>query len=419
MKNTALSDFIHPDWTKSANIYEVNLRQFTDEGTIAAFRTHLPRLKDMGVDILWFMPVHPIGKKNRKGSLGSGYSVQDYYQINPELGTFQEFQQLIKEIHELGMYAIIDWVANHTAWDHDWVTQHPDWYKKNESGDIHAYIYDNGEELEYWDDVVGLDYNHPQLWDAMTDALSFWVRETDIDGFRCDVAGLVPTPFWEEARRKLNEQKPVFMLAEWSTPELHEKAFDMTYDWGLYQLMKDILSGEKTALDIQPHIESTAKTYPYHAYRMAFTTNHDKNSWDECDKVLYGDAFHAFAVLTTTLLGMPLVYSGQESGLDKKLDFFEKDPINWKTYENADLFKYLLNLKKDNPALWNGQYGGKTNIISSTTESVICFYRKKGNNMVTVIINLSNQPQHLEKGYYHDAISLDAFEYKITASNDE
>ncbi|MCG6200629.1 alpha-amylase family glycosyl hydrolase [Psychromonas antarctica] len=417
MSRTKEYQFEHVEWSKAANIYEVNIRQFTPEGTFNAFRSHLPRLKKMGVDILWFMPIHPVGIKNRKGTLGSGYSVKDYYQVNPEFGSLDDFKALVQEIHSMGMYVLIDWVANHTAWDNCWVTEHPEWYKKNEKGEIHSYIYDNGKELEYWDDVVGLDYKHPKLWDAMINALSYWVKFVGIDGYRCDVAGLVPVKFWEKARAELDSIKPIFMLAEWSSPELHNKAFDMTYDWGLYDVMSNIVKGKSTALAIREHVELSAMEYPEDAYRMAFTTNHDKNSWDECDTKLYGHAFKAYSVLAMTLLGMPLIYSGQESGLDKQLSFFAKEDINWKAFQYDDFYKQLLMLKKNNPALWNGQYGAKTQVLEETSDTVFCFSREKDKNSIVVMINLSDRNQQFYSKKLLQEIKLKPFEYKITTSN--
>jgi glycosidase len=224
------SSVVHPTWSRQATIYEVNLRQYTPQGSLSAFEAELPRLKAMGVDIVWLMPIHPIGTKERKGTLGSYYAVRDYTGVNPEFGTLADVKRLVARAHALGMKLILDWVANHTAWDHPWVHDHPDWYKKNEKGEIFPVTFGSGPDREEWTDVVALDYTQPALWRAMTDAMAFWLREADIDGFRCDVAGLVPTPFWEQARAELERIKPVFMLAEWNEPELHAKAFDMTYD---------------------------------------------------------------------------------------------------------------------------------------------------------------------------------------------
>lgn len=201
--------FEHVGWSRSANIYEVNVRQYTPEGTFNAFAEHLPRLQQMGVQTLWFMPVHPIGKLKRKGKLGSYYAVSDYTAINSEFGSLNDFKALVKQAHDMGMKVIIDWVANHTAWDHAWVKKHPEWYLKNEKGQIHSYRYDNGTDIEDWSDVVGLDYAQPKLWEAMTEAMAYWLKTTDIDGFRCDVASLLPLEFWKQARTQLEDRKSV------------------------------------------------------------------------------------------------------------------------------------------------------------------------------------------------------------------
>lgn len=415
MKNLK-QEFKHVEWSKNANIYEVNVRQFTEEGTFSAFAQHLPRIKEMGVDIIWFMPIHPVGLKNRKGNLGSGYSVQNYLAVNPDFGTLEDFKYVVQEIHKLGMYVIIDWVANHTAWDNVWVTEHPEWYKKNEHGEIHDYIYDNGKELEYWTDVVGLDYSQPALWDGMTDALKYWVTEADIDGYRCDVAGLVPTAFWERARLELERIKPIFMLAEWSDSELHNKAFDMTYDWALHDLMLDMAKGKKTALDIQDYIKESQAQFPKDAYRMLFTSNHDKNAWEGSDTEFYGDAFKAFAVLAATLPGMPLIYGGQESVLDKRLSFFEKDTIDWKDFEYSEFYKELLQLKKENSALWNGQYGGELQVLEQTNERIFAFSRVKDENQVIVVINFCDEYQKIDKNEDYEEVVLEPWGYKVISN---
>lgn len=217
----AISNVITPEWVKNAVIYEVNVRQYTPEGTFNAFTEHLPRLKTLGVDILWFMPVNPIGVKNRKGPLGSYYSVKDYTAVNPEFGTMEDFRRLVEQVHEQGMYAIIDWVPNHTAWDHRWTKEHPDWYKQDEKGEFVS-PFD-------WTDVIQLDYDNEEMRQEMIEEMIFWIRESDIDGYRCDVAHMVPVDFWDEARKELDKVKPVFMLAESDQYFLHKNAFDMTY----------------------------------------------------------------------------------------------------------------------------------------------------------------------------------------------
>ena len=331
----------HVAWAKNANIYEVNIRQFTPEGTIPAFEKHLPRLKKMGVKILWLMPVQPIGAKNRKGTLGSYYSIRDYTAVNPEFGNMDDFKRLVRTAHGLGMKVILDWVANHTAWDHPWVTQHPDWYKRNAAGEVVSYNFDNGREIEYWTDVVGLDYKQDALWPAMIDAMKFWVRETGIDGFRCDVAMLMPEPFWARARAELDAIKPMFMLAEAAEPGLHTRAFDVSYHWKLQELLVQIAKGKKTADDLRWYYENPDPAFGPDAWRMNFTSNHDINSWHGNDAENYGAGFEAFAVLAATLPGVPLVYGGQEGGLDKRIAFFEKDAIDWKGYKRAPLYRQI------------------------------------------------------------------------------
>jgi glycosidase len=404
----------HVAWSKNANIYEVNIRQYTKEGTFKAFAAHLPRLKEMGVDILWLMPIQPIGQKNRKGTLGSYYAVRDYTGINPEFGTLADFKALVKQAHGLGMKVIIDWVANHTAFDNAWTVQHKDWYLLNDKGEIFPVTYTDGAEPEYWTDVTGLDWSKPGsgLWKGMTDAMAYWVRETDIDGFRCDVAAKVPTPFWNQARDALDRIKPVFMLAEADKPELHEHAFDMTYGWDTKDLFKDIAKGKKDARALKNFVQHPPKAFPPGAYRMRFTSNHDENSWAGSDTELYGPAFAAMAVLAATLPDMPLIYGGQEAGLDKRIEFFEKDPIDWKKYKYASLYSTLLQLKHANKALWNGQYGGPVEVLETGNDKVFAFQRKREGNVVKVSVNLSNAAQTfaLPGGKQE---SLDAWAYRI------
>ena len=404
----------HVAWSHGANIYEVNIRQFSKEGSFKAFAEQLPRLKAMGVDILWLMPIQPIGEKNRKGSLGSYYAVRDYTAINPEFGTLDDFKALVKQAHGLGMRVIIDWVANHTAFDNPWTVAHKDWYLKNEKGEIFPVTYTDGAEPEYWTDVTGLDWTNKDLWKGMTDAMLYWVRETDIDGFRCDVAGKVPTPFWNQARAALDRVKPVFMLAEADKPDLHEHAFDMTYGWDTKDIFKDIAKGKADARTLKTFLEHPPKAFPPGAYRMRFTSNHDENSWAGSDTELYGPAFKAMAVLAATLPGMPLIYGGQESGLDKRIAFFEKDPIEWKDYKYASFYTGLLKLKHDNKALWNGQYGGPVQVLDGGNDKVFAFRRAMGSNAVQVTVNLSNATQRYTLPGAK-AAQLGAWEYRIDA----
>lgn len=407
MSQTAqASDISHVAWSRHASIYQVNIRQHTPEGTLQAFARDLPRIRKLGVDILWFMPLQPIGKQERKGGLGSYYSISDYTAVNPEFGTLADAKAMVKEAHRLGFKLILDWVPNHTAWDHPWTRQHKDWYKLNDKGEIFPVTFTEGPEPEYWTDVVALDYRSEALRTAMIDAMKFWLREVDMDGFRCDVASLVPTDFWERARPELDAVKPVFMLAESDKPELHRQAFDMTYSWDLADVFKAVGKGKADARDLKAWLQAenegtAAKVYPRHAYRMRFTSNHDFNSWHGTDAELYGEAYQPLAVLAFTLPGMPLIYGGQESRLDKRLAFFEKDLVPWKRYELQDFYAELVALKKSNPALANGQYGAPAEALETGNDQVFAFRRQFGSNRVTVAVNLSG----IEQSYQLDGAS--------------
>lgn len=405
------SEVENQEWVKNAVIYEVNIRQYTPEGTFKAFSGHLPRLKSLGVDILWLMPIHPIGQMNRKGELGSYYSVRDYMRINPEFGDMNDFKALVKQIHETGMYVIMDWVPNHSSWDNVLTLEHPDYYKTNEDGNF-ASPFD-------WTDVIQLDYNNKDLRAYMIDAMKFWLTETDIDGFRCDVAHMVPVDFWEEARPQLEQVKPVFMLAESDQPELNRKAFDMTYGWPFHHLMNEIGAGKKSANAISSHFAKVDSVYPAGSIIMQFTSNHDENSWNGTEYERLDGGAKTFAVLAATVPGMLLVYSGQEAGMDKRLKFFEKDTIPWKESEMTDFYKDLIALKKRNEAIWNGKYGAPlTRITSTDNKSVYAFIREKENNRVFVILNLTGNPVNITlkgssyKGVYNDIFSGDRVKFR-------
>lgn len=387
------STVVHPAWARSANIYEVNIRQYSPEGTFRAFEKHLPRLRNMGIDILWIMPVNPISKKMRKGTLGSYYAVSDYTAINPEFGTLDDFKHMVDAAHRLGFKVILDWVANHTGWDHVWVTQHPDWYKRNAAGELEGYRYTDLSDghTEVWDDVIGLDYSKPAVRAGMIAAMRYWVDTIGIDGFRCDVAWTLPVDFWVAARTELEQRKPLFMLAEADTPEMH-RAFNMTYDWSLKNTLVKIAKGEADARDLAKLFTAPPRRYPAGAYRMTFTSNHDENSWKGSDRELYGDAADAMAVLAATLPGMPLIYSGQEAGLDKRLAFFDKDRIDWGTYRRTPLYAKLLALKRRHPALTNAMVPGNLELIETGNANVFAFRRVAVRDRVTVVVNLSSAP---------------------------
>lgn len=382
LNNTSFPQPVTPDWAKNSTIYEVNIRQFTSEGTFEAFQKHLPRLKELGVDILWLMPINPIGELNRKGTLGSYYSVKDYININPEFGSKENFKALVKEIHKQGMFIILDWVANHTAWDHNWVKTRPEFYTLDSLGNFVPPVAD-------WSDVIDLNYDNRELWEQMKSALKYWVKEFNIDGYRCDVAGMVPIEFWNEVRLELQKIKPVFMLAEWDTPEMHQKAFDMTYDWNLHKLFNQIYSKEKNTRDIIEHLKSDQNKYPDYAIRMQFTSNHDENTWNGTEFERLGDATEVFAVLTYIVPGMPLIYNGQESGFNKRLAFFDKDLIIWQESKFEDLYKRLNLLKEKNKALWTGSNEGTTEFINQN--ELLIIKRSNDKNVVIGYFNLSDK----------------------------
>ena len=376
-----------PEWTKNSVLYEVNIRQYTPEGTFKAFETHLPRLKELGVDILWIMPIHPISLKNRKGSLGSYYSVQDYKGINPEFGTLEDFKSFVNKAHEMGFKVIIDWVANHTGWDNQWIFDHNDWYTQDSLGNV---IPPNPD----WSDIADLNFDSKPMRRAMIDAMDYWVKETDIDGFRCDVAWGVPQDFWDQARASIDSIKPVYMLAEDEDhPEFLKYTFESNYAWKLHHILNEVAKGKKTAAEIKTYFDESKGKYAPGSFPMQFITNHDENSWQGTEYERMGDAVKTLSVLTFTIEGIPLLYSGQEAGLNKRLLFFEKDTINWSNLEMQKFFQSLTSLKHNNSALWNGTSGGSMVLVkTSVPQNVFAFTREKDNNQVLAVFNLSANP---------------------------
>jgi glycosidase len=394
---------VHPDWVKSAVMYEVNIRQYTQEGTLNAFADKLPVLKELGVDILWLMPVHPIGEINRKGPLGSYYSVKDYKDINPEFGTMDDFKALVQKTHALGMYLIIDWVPNHSSWDNPLVTSNPEWYAKDSLGKMFS-PWD-------WTDVVQFDFNQRPLREYMIETMKYWLTETKLDGFRYDVAHQVPVDFWNEVRPALQSTRPdVLLLAEAEQRFLHEKSMDITYGWELHHIMNKVAQGKQTVVDIDAYFERAEKDYNTNDIRIYFTSNHDENSWNGTEWERMGDATAVMTVLTYTFPGMPLIYSGQEAGSSKRLKFFERDPIEWKQHHFFPLYQQLNKLKKDNPALWNPGFGGNyTRLKTEKDSQVLAFKREIGTNSVIVLLNLSPEKVTIKlspeevKGKYTDS----------------
>ncbi|MCB9426403.1 MAG: alpha-glucosidase C-terminal domain-containing protein [Flavobacteriales bacterium] len=378
--------FTTPEWSKNATIYEVNIRQYSKEGTFAEVEKRLPQLKMMGIDIIWLMPIHPIGEKNRKGGEGSYYAVKDYSAVNPKFGTLEEFKSLVNTAHDLDLKVIIDWVANHSAPDNVWVDSNIEFYTKDEKGN--APITVPGTD---WYDVADLNYDEPGLRQAMTDALVYWVKETNIDGYRCDVAEMVPLDFWIDARKEIEKIKQVFMLAEGNSSKYFE-AFDMVYDWDLYESMhvnKD--EAHSTNKIVSTWLAKHNSEFPTEHYKMLFTDNHDKNSWDGTPQENFGNFYETAIVLSALMDGMPLVYSGQEAGNSKSLKFFEKDQIEWRAHKNLGLYKKLFDLKHKNQALWNGKYGGRMVQLESKDDNVFAFYRQKNGDRVVVVANMSTE----------------------------
>lgn len=378
----------HVDWSKDAVIYEVNIRQYTPEGTFNAFSEQIPRLKELGVDILWLMPIHPIGEKNRKGTLGSYYSVRDYKDVNPEYGSLEDFKALVAKAHENGMYVIIDWVANHTAWDNKWIEEHPEWYATDSTGNFFG-PFD-------WSDVAQLNYENTELQRGMIEALEYWVSEADIDGYRCDVAGMVPRPFWDNARTALNAIKPVFMLAEDEANHgLLEDAFDINYGWHLHHIMNEIAKGNDDVNTLKKYYSVEDSIYPKDCYRMQFITNHDENSWNGTEFERMGDGVKTFAVMSFTVPGMPLLYTGQEYGMTKRLEFFEKDEVTYEESDFPEFYKSLIDLKKGNSLFWNGTAGGDFKILNTGNDKVFAFMRYTQDKEAFVILNLSAEKQEI------------------------
>jgi glycosidase len=414
----------HPAWIMQGNIYEVNVRQYTPQGTFKAFEKSLPRLKEMGVQTLWFMPITPISKTDRKGALGSYYAVADYTAINPEFGTMDDWKALVKKAHALGFKVITDWVPNHTGADNYWLTKHPDFYKKDSAGNIIS-AYD-------WTDTRKLDYNNIEMQDSMINAMKFWIANSDIDGFRCDVAGEVPDEFWQKCIPQLRAVKNIFMLAEGNKPSLAADGFDATYPWGEFHVMVDIAAGKKNALSLDSIITVTNQQFPANALLMYFTSNHDENSWNKADYSTMPGASHAaFAVLTQTLpRSVPLIYSGQEEPFLDSVSFFYKDTITFKKFARAAFYSKLLHLRENNKAL-----AADADFIKLHTDddkNIYAFIREKENDKVLVIVNLSNSSHGIkitdtlingnarnvftlkkEALNKADMIKLDAWAYKV------
>jgi alpha-amylase len=374
----------HPAWIMQGNIYEVNVRQYTPEGTFNAFAKNLQRLKDMGVQTLWFMPINPISKVERKGALGSYYAVANYTAINPEFGTMDDWKALVKKCHELGFKVIIDWVPNHTGADNYWLQAHPDFYVKDKTGKPVSQF--------DWSDTRKLDYNNPVVGDSMINCMKFWLDQSNIDGFRCDYAVGPSRAFWKKCIGELKKEKNLFMLAEADSAWLHEVGFDATYTWSEFNAMKAVAAGKAPATAIDSAVAILNKDFPANALKLYFTSNHDENSWNKADYgTMPGDIHAPFAVLTQTMgRSVPCIYSGQEEPFLDSISFFYKDTIPFGKYARAPFYTTLLNLRKANPALAANAAFKK--LATNHDEALYAFERDAASNSVVTILNLSNKP---------------------------
>jgi glycosidase len=413
----------HPAFMERGNIYEVNIRQYTKEGTLNAFAKHLPRLQKMGVQTLWFMPLQPISKEGRKGTLGSYYSVASYTAVNPEFGTLADFNKIIDKAHALGMKVVIDWVPNHSGADHYWLKTHPDFYERDSTGKA-IFTAD-------WSDTRELNYNNPIMEDSMINAMKYWVKNTAIDGFRVDVAWGVPYSFWNKCIPALQKQRKLFFLAEADDPKLHASGFDATYSWTEFHVMNDIAAGKKDVLSLDTVLSKIDKEYVKGAWRLYFTSNHDENSWNKADYATMPGKVHApFAVFTQTYnRTMPLIYSGQEEPVLRAVSFFEKDSMGFAKYERAPFYATLLHLRNTNDAFKENAIFERIKV--NYPQQVMAYSRKNGDHFVVVVLNLSATEKEvtltaeLPKGHTYfeifshqglkdiHSISLPAWGYKV------
>jgi glycosidase len=391
-------------------IYEANIRQYSPEGTFNAFTKDIPQLKQLGVKVIWLMPVYPISMKRRKATqdksieditdpnekkkyLGSYYAITDYTAINPDLGTLEDFQKLVKTAHDNGMYVILDWVANHTGWDHKWITEHPEYYQKNKKGEVTDPLNPETGEPWGWTDVAHLDYANKKVYEPMKNEMLYWVKEQNVDGFRCDVADNVPTDFWNYAIPKLKEVKPLFMLMESDKDYLLQGQFDMGYGWVAHHLMNDIVKGTKTVADWDKFMAEHSGKYEKDDIMMNFTSNHDENAWNGTEYERLNGAAETFAALTYVMPGMPLIYTGQEYDSNKRLKFFEKDEIAKTKGKMYPVYEKLGQLKNTDAALNGGKNPSSyTRIKTSDDTKVLAFSRAKDGKKVIYIANLSKAP---------------------------
>lgn len=365
-------------------IYEVNVRNFSAGGNLAGVQNDLPRLKDLGVDILWLMPIHPIGEQNREGTLGSPYAVKDYKAVNPDYGTLADLKALVKAAHDMDMEIWLDWVANHTAWDHPWAKDHPLYYAEKDG--VRPY------SPHGWNDVIQLDFNNSELREAMIDAMKYWVAEADIDGYRCDAATFVPLDFWQQARAEVDKVKKITWLEEGDAPG-YIPAFDYDYAWSFNTRLNEFgKSKDVTALKQACTGLFSNKVYADKG-RMVYLTNHDLNSHESTEFARYGNSLLPLMVLYFTIYDMPLIYNGQEIGYNKQMSLFNSDVINWTNVNQPvnTLLKKLTRLKRTTPALESGAGRGTLYTYATDQENIYAYVRKKGSSETVVILNFSDR----------------------------
>ena len=412
----------HPAWSHAAVLYEMNVRQLTPEGTLRAAAGRLAFLRDLGIDAVWLMPIYPIGCDGRKGTLGSYYSIRDYCAVNPEMGTLADLDHFVATAHSLGMKVLLDWVANHTARDARWIAEQPaDWYERDAEGRP-AVPWD-------WTDTAKLNYANRAVWEAQADAMAFWLREHAIDGFRCDMAMLVPVEFWNETARKLREINPdLFLLAEAEETNLFEQgAFNACYAWQMGHLLEDVAQQRVRVTALRDYLYADAMRYPATAMRLMFTSNHDENTWNGSEFSRMGEAANIMAALTFVLpQGMPLIYTGQEVGIDRSFPFFDRAPIeDWSPNGQTDFYRRLCAMKHANPALRAGELGGMmTEIENNAKDCMLSFVRERDDNRVVAMFNLSpytilaDFDTGIYAGSYTDAMTGETYELPAHVSQE-
>lgn len=406
-----LSTSFNINQIKDGVIYEANIRQYSESGKFEDFTKDIYKLKDLGVKIIWLMPIHPISKTNRKGTLGSYYSISDYKAVNPEFGSKEDLDELIKEAHKHDILVILDWVANHTGWDHKWIKNKPDYYTKNENGEITDPINPSTGESWGWTDVADLNFDNMDMQNEMIEAMEYWVKEHDIDGYRLDAAHSCPASFWKKSIERLKKIKNVLMLAEsdgYHTGgfELIE-LFDMSYNWSGHHVLNRIYKKENNSEDLKLNINRNLNDYSSKHVLMNFTSNHDENTWAGTVFNRYGDGAKTFAALTYFLPGIPLIYNGQEYGLNKRLEFFEKDFIAKKQSDFYEFYSNLNSIKKENNIL-DIDSEIKFEIIETNNKNLICYKRTKNNDSMYFVANLSEESQEINTEFSETLKSLNS-----------